>query len=395
MLYVKGRSNERYKESGNPYRHRRDDSRKIYVIRGQRVMLDFELAEIYGYSTSAFNQQVRNNSDKFDDDFRFQLTREEWKDLRAQKSTSRSDGERNPIGPISQNAISNTDFINAANLMSKNLTSSSEDADIESSLKSQKPAVNWGGRRKLPYAFTEQGIYMLMTVLRGKLAIEQSKALIRLFKQMKDFLTETQGPPVWRTVAVVAAQTGENARAIAEVGAGLSEVRQSLARTQETLAEFMAGFDAVPFGREYLVLDGQTVEASVAYQQIYAQAKKSIFIVDNYIGLKTLAHMRHATKDVEVIVFTDNAGKGLARSDYEDFVAEYPDVRINFRKTGRRFHDRFIVIDFDDAGERVYLCGSSSKDSGKCVTVISESSVGELYRPLVEGLLDNPDLKLK
>ena len=99
---------------------------KIYVIRGQRVMLDFELAEIYGYSTSAFNQQVRNNSDKFDDDFRFQLTREEWKDLRAQKSTSRSDGERNPIGPISQNAISNTDFINAANLMSKNLTSSSE-----------------------------------------------------------------------------------------------------------------------------------------------------------------------------------------------------------------------------------------------------------------------------
>ena len=83
---------------------------KIYTIRGQRVMLDSDLAEIYGYSTKAFNQQVKNNIEKFDEDFRFQLTNEE-----------------------------------AENLRSKILTSS------------------WGGSRYLPYAFTEQGIYMLMT----------------------------------------------------------------------------------------------------------------------------------------------------------------------------------------------------------------------------------------
>ena len=99
---------------------------KIYFVRDQKVMLDFELAEIYGYTTKAFNQQVKNNQERFDEDFRFKLTREEVENLRSNFSTS-----------------------------------------------------SWGGSRYLPYAFTEQGIYMLMTVLKGDLAIQQSKALIR------------------------------------------------------------------------------------------------------------------------------------------------------------------------------------------------------------------------
>ena len=110
---------------------------KIYIVRGVKVMLDFELAEIYGYTTKAFNQQVRNNISKFDEDFRFQLTREEYQNLR-----------------------------------SKILTSS------------------WGGTRYLPWAFTESGIYMLMTVLKGDLATRQSKALIRIFRAMKDYIVE-------------------------------------------------------------------------------------------------------------------------------------------------------------------------------------------------------------
>jgi len=116
---------------------------KIYYIRNQKVMLDFELAEIYGYETKIFNQQVKNNIEKFDEDFRFQLTKDEWEVLRSKFLTSKSD---------------------------------------EGS----------GGRRYMPYAFTEQGIYMLMTVLRGELAVKQSKALIRMFKQMKDFIIENQ-----------------------------------------------------------------------------------------------------------------------------------------------------------------------------------------------------------
>ena len=108
-------------------------SSKIYIVRGQKVMLDFELAEIYGYETYNFNRQVKNNNDKFDEDFMFQLSKEEYKEI----------------------------------LRCKNFTSS------------------WGGTRHLPYAFTEQGVYMLMTVLKGELAIKQSKALIRIFGEVQ------------------------------------------------------------------------------------------------------------------------------------------------------------------------------------------------------------------
>ena len=113
----------------------------IYVVRGERVMLDFELAQIYGYETRSFNQQVNRNIEKFPSDFMFKLTRLEMDSI----------------------------------LMSQNVISS------------------WGGTRKLPYAFTEQGIYMLMTVLKGELATKQSKILIRTFKAMKDYIVENKG----------------------------------------------------------------------------------------------------------------------------------------------------------------------------------------------------------
>ncbi|MBR4556238.1 MAG: ORF6N domain-containing protein [Clostridiales bacterium] len=118
---------------------------KIYTIRGHQVMLDFDLAEIYGYTTKAFNQQVKNNIECFPDDFRFQLTRIEVEELSRSK-----------------------------------ILTSMQTAGIK------------GGRAYLPYVFTEQGIYMLMSVLKGDLATSQSITLIRLFKSMKDYLIENQ-----------------------------------------------------------------------------------------------------------------------------------------------------------------------------------------------------------
>ena len=112
----------------------------IYTIRGQKVMLDFELAKLYGYETKVFNQQVNNNINKFLLDFRFQLFNYEWNDVLRSK------------------------FLTANYLSSK--------------------------RRYLPYAFTEQGIYMLMTVLKGEIATEQSIRIIRVFKTMKDIIID-------------------------------------------------------------------------------------------------------------------------------------------------------------------------------------------------------------
>lgn len=107
---------------------------KIYSIRGKNVMLDFELAEIYGYETKAFNQQVKRNIEKFDEDFMFQLTDDELSEL------SRS-----------QNVTLN------------------------------KTAGRGGNIKYNPHAFTEQGIYMLMTVLKGELAVKQSKGSNMVF----------------------------------------------------------------------------------------------------------------------------------------------------------------------------------------------------------------------
>jgi hypothetical protein len=117
---------------------------RIYTIRGVKVMLDADLAEIYGYSTKAFNQQVKNNIEKFDDDFRFQLSSKEIDECSRSKILTLNGGHR------------------GTNI------------------------------KYAPYAFTEQGIYMLMTVLKGERATAQSKALIRLFKQMKDCIVENQ-----------------------------------------------------------------------------------------------------------------------------------------------------------------------------------------------------------
>ena len=158
---------------------------KIHIIRNQKVMFDFELAEIYGYSTKRFNEQVKNNSEKFDDDFLFQLSKDEWEILRSNFSTSKSDR-------------------------------------------------GLGGRRYLPYAFTEQGIYMLMTVLKGKLAIKQSKALIRMFKQMKGFIIENQDFIGSKELVQIAIQTNQNTNDIAEI--------KSQMATKEDLKKVMDNF---------------------------------------------------------------------------------------------------------------------------------------------------------
>ena len=159
---------------------------RIYTIRGVKVMLDADLAEIYGYETRKFNEQVKNNIGKFDEDFRFQLTSEESENLKSKIWTSNCG-----------NSLNFDNFYKKGNLMSKNQISS------------------WGGTRKMPYAFTEQGIYMLMTVLKGEQAIAQSKALIRLFKQMKDYIAAENAPDVSAGIVALATQTSQNTRDIA------------------------------------------------------------------------------------------------------------------------------------------------------------------------------------
>lgn len=340
---------------------------KIFVIRGVQVMLDSDLAEIYGYTTKAFNQQVKNNIEKFDEeDLMFQLTKEEKDVILRSKFLTLENGN--------------------ANLRSKILTSS------------------WGGTRYTPYAFTEQGVYMLMTVLKGELATKQSKALVRLFKKMKDYVIENQEILNHRDFLRLSLQTAENAQNIIEFRQKLTEIDDKVENVVSNLGDMVRkselspimlnlGKPEIPLG--WLILNGQPVENDLAYQQIYTLANKTITIIDNYISLKTLVLFKHAKQNISVTIFTDNTNNGLHKVEFDDFCKEYSGLKIDIKKANNIFHDRYIIIDYNMPDEKLYHCGSSSKDGGRKITTITKIDDTSLYKPLLAQIQNNQTLQLK
>ena len=266
--------------------------------------------------TKRFNEQVKNNIEKFDDDFRFQLTIEEAKLIsRSKKSTT-----------IMQSA----------------------------GMK--------GGRVYLPYAFTEQGVYMLMTVLKGELAIKQSKALVRTFKRMKDFI-----------------MSNENLY-ISFVNDRLEKQGKRLDIVEAKLDLVMENFIDPSTYKHFLILDGEKLEADVAYQEIYKMAKHSLYLIDDYVDAKTFELLKIA-KGIELRLFTDNKNK-------RDIAMLLKDAGLDAEvfKNGR-CHDRYIIIDYNTKDEKMYHCGASSKDAGNKVTTIIKIEKPELYHVIIDSLL--------
>ena len=197
---------------------------------------------------------------------------------------------------------------------------------------SQNVTASWGGdRRTEPWAFSESGIYMLMTVLKSE------------------------------------------------------------------ISPIMLDFSKPETQREYLFLDGQPMKADAAYISIYSQAKKSIHYVDDYLGAKTLHLLQDVQADVNVTIFSDNKYNKLALSDYQDFQRQFPNIPITFITTQNKAHDRFIVLDYNTADERVFHCGPSSKDAGNKLAAITEFTDGTVKQSLHEAIADmmeNTELKL-
>ena len=327
---------------------------KIYFFRGHRVMLDSDLAEIYGYETKGFNRQVKRNIEKFEgEDFMFQLTDEEIDELsRCQNGTlNRGKGRGSNI-------------------------------------------------KYNPYAFTEQGIYMLMTVLRGKLAIKQSRALIRTFKQMKDFVIENQDFISSKELVQLAIQTIHNTNDIKQNTKEISELNSKIntLATKEDLKKVMENFIDPETYKHFLLMNGDKIEADVAYTKIYKSAKKSIYVIDNYIGLKTLELLRAARNNTKIIVFSDNVKNKdmLTRNVLDDFRKDYPTIDLKLKVAGKKYHDRYIAIDYGTDSEAFYLCGASSKDAGNKISSITkiEESSEDLYHLMFSRMLNNKDLKI-
>lgn len=263
---------------------------KIYTIRGQKVMLDFDLAEIYGYETKNFNRQVKNNIERFDSDFMFQLSNTEMEEI----------------------------------LRCKNFTS------------------NWGGTRYNPYAFTEQGIYMLMTVLKGDLAVTQSKMLIRTFKEMKHFIQN-------------------NSHIFAELDNIKNHLLESDLHHKETdkkIKELFSLMDKYNVKEtQGIFFQGQIFDAYAKFESFLAEANKEIILIDNYVDLSILQRLAKKKKNVNVIIYTDPKTK-LTTQDVQTFNVQYPTLTLSFTT---KTHDRFLIID----NTTIYHIGASLKDLGK------------------------------
>ncbi|RIY26500.1 DNA-binding protein, partial [Bifidobacteriaceae bacterium WP021] len=143
--------------------------------------------------------------------------------------------------------------------------------------------------------------------------------------------------------------------------------------------------------KHFLLLNGDKIEADVAYTKIYKSAKKSIYVIDNYIGLKTLELLRAARDNIQIIVFSDNVRNKdmLTKNILDDFRKDYPNIDLNLKVSDKKYHDRYIALDFGTENEVFYLCGASSKDAGNKISSITqiEESSKDMYHTMFAGML--------
>ncbi len=322
---------------------------RVYIIRGQQVMLDYDLAEIYGYEVKNLNQQAKRNIARFPEDFMFQLTREEVESVKSQIVISR---EKN--------------FFEGQS----------------------------GGRRTLPYAFTEQGIYMLATVLRGELAEQQSIFIMRAFREMRHYIKQNQQFVTQSEMRLVTAKVSEISVQMAGISDRQHKTEQKIEDIQKSIDILNENFVSNKDFKNFVIYKGQKFEADAAYIDIYQQAKKSIFVVDDYVNTKTLQLLSQKQAGVEVVLFTENGhGKRgfLTTAVVNDFIQEYPPLRI---KPNADCHDRLIVLDYGLPTEQAYHCGASSKDAGRKLCAINVILETSMIHPVIDKLLLASDKKI-
>ena len=180
---------------------------KLYEFRGCKVLLDADLAEVYGYELKAFNQQVKRNIERFQNDMMFQLSDDEVEYLRSQFVT--------------------------ANISSKS--------------------------RSNPYVFTEQGVYMLMTVLKGKLAVRQSIALVRTFKKMKDYILENRDLIGQREILQLSMETANNRIEINKINSDMISLEKQISDVAEGLKDVITKSELADMMNSFVSDDDERV----------------------------------------------------------------------------------------------------------------------------------------
>ncbi|MDY5577976.1 MAG: ORF6N domain-containing protein [Lachnospiraceae bacterium] len=319
---------------------------RVYVIRGQQVMLDYDLAELYGYEVKALNQQVKRNIDRFPEDFMFQLKKEEIPE----------EFSKSQIVTLNE--------------------------------KGDKRGTNI---KKMPYAFTEQGIYMLATVLKGKLAEQQSIFIMRAFREMRHYIKQNQQFVTQSEMRLVTAKVSEISVQVAGISDWKKKTQNDIEDIQKSIDTLNENFVSDKDFKNFVIYKGQKFEADAAYIDIYQQATSCIYVVDDYMNTKTLQMLSQKKQGVEVILFTENGHgrKGfLTSAVVSDFINQYPPLRI---KSNPDCHDRLIVLDYGLPTEQAYHCGASSKDAGKKLCAINKIENIAMIHPVIDNLLLGAD----
>jgi hypothetical protein len=303
---------------------------KIYSIRGKQVMLDSDLAKLYGVETKRLNEMVQRNMDRFPGNFMFQLTGEEFNVLRSQIVTLDKEALK------CQNGTSN-----GKALRSQFATSSNEGSKLQNTALSEKilkPQImtsSKGGRTYLPYAFTEQGIAMLSAVLRSETAVKVSIQIMNAFVSMRKFIASN---------AVIFQRLDSVERKQIEHDQKFNEIFEAIQSK-----------DIKP--DKGIFFEGQIFDAYKFVSDLIRSAKKSITLIDNYVDDSVLTLFSKRDKSVDVVIYTNNFSKQL-KLDLDRYNSQYTPIQV---KEFKHSHDRFMIID----EKEVYHIGASLKDLGK------------------------------
>ena len=257
---------------------------KIHFIRGQQVMLDRDLAQLYKVETKVMNQAVKRNKERFPEEFCFQLTREE----------------------VEREILSRSQFVTLKN----------DEAE-------DKRGTNI---KYLPYVFTEQGVAMLSSVLKSETAINASIQIMKAFVSMRHFVAN-------------------NAEIFVELKAMRQhqiETDVHLKESDKKINELFSLMDKYNIKDEQgIYFQGQIFDAYAKFETFMAQAKKEIILIDNYVDLSVLQRLAKKNKGVNVIIYTSPKTK-LTPQDVQAFNAQYPTLTLNHTT---KAHDRFLIID--------------------------------------------------
>lgn len=273
---------------------------KIYTIRGMQVMLDRDLAELYGVETKVFNQAVKRNEDRFPSDFRFQLTAIEKNEL-----------------------VTNCDRLNSL----------------------KHSTVN-------PYVFTEQGVSMLSAVLKSTIAVDISVKIIRIFVQMRQFLSANN--ELFQKIEQIEKR----------------QITYELKSDEKFEKIFRAIEDKSIKPKQGIFYDGQVYDAYVFVSDLIKSANDTIVLIDNYIDDTVFTLLSKRDTKVKATIYTKNITKQL-ELDIQKHNAQYPSIEL---KKFDSSHDRFLLID----NKEVYHIGASLKDLGKKWFAFSKFDMGAL-----------------